>query len=43
MLDPSHPDLRRAALGVVTRHPEWAATMAENYRRWLIRGPGRGA
>jgi putative membrane-bound dehydrogenase-like protein len=39
MLDPAHPDLRRAAVAVVVAHPEWAAPMAENLRRWLIGGP----
>src|SRR5262249_15011026 len=39
MLDPGHPDLRRAALAVVTAHPEWAAAMAGNLRRRLIVGP----
>src|SRR5262249_28656977 len=39
MLDPSYPDLRRAALTVVTAHRGWAAAMAEDLRRWLIGGP----
>jgi putative membrane-bound dehydrogenase-like protein len=39
MLDPAHPDLRRAALAVLTTHPEWAASMAYHVRKWLIVGP----
>src|SRR5207248_664621 len=39
MLDPSQPDLRRAALAVVTGHAEWAASMAKTLRHWLVEAP----
>lgn len=35
LLDATDPDLRREALRVAARHPEWAGRMAETMRRWF--------